>query len=80
VAVKANQEMILRLTWMNEEARKSAYLVTREFTPEEMANRTKILTPALPTFPQVKLPTGVITDGRTQGNVPEVISSIFYFL
>ena len=64
MAVKANQEMILRLTWMNEEARESAYLVTREFTAEEMASKTKILTPALPKLPEIKLPTGELTDGK----------------
>jgi len=72
VAVKANQEMILRLTWMNEEARNSAYLVTREYTAEEM-------TPVLPELPKVKLPTGKLTDGKILGNIPQVNSTSFLF-
>lgn len=64
VAVKANQEMILRLTWMNEEARESAYLVTRELTAHEISTKTKTLTPPLPALPKVKLPAGELTDGK----------------
>ena len=69
VAVKANQELIIRLTWMNEEARNSTYLMTREYTAEEMASKTKVLRSPLPVLPKVQLPTGEFTDGK----IPKVM-------
>jgi hypothetical protein len=59
VAVKSNQEMILRLTWMNEDARSKAYLFTQSF--DIAKNPTQ---PALPKLPPVPLPSGEKTDGK----------------
>ena len=76
MAVKANQELILRLTWMNEEARESAYLVTREYTADEMASKSKILTPPLPVLPKIKLPSGELTDGKIAKVMSSFVSSV----
>jgi hypothetical protein len=73
VAVKANQEMILRLTWMNEEARESAYLVTRECTVGEVASKIE---PSLPALPKIKLPSGDFTDGKITKVAPSVLSPL----
>jgi hypothetical protein len=58
VAVNANQEMILRATWMTEETRNAAFLATRAYTADELASM--IQTPS-PESPEVKLPAGEVT-------------------
>jgi hypothetical protein len=55
-AVKANQEMVLRLTWMNDANRAKTYLRTSAIT--EPTN------PPLPALKAVPLPSGVLSDGK----------------
>ena len=55
--VKANQEMVVRLTWMNAEWRAKVYLETRAIEPHA-------LTPHLLRYPEVALPSGKLSHGR----------------
>jgi len=58
--VKANQEMILRLTWMNEGNRAASFLTTRGFD----AAKAAAMTPPPAALPSVREPSGTMTDGR----------------
>ena len=58
-AVKANQEMVLRLTWMNEENRNKMFLSTKAFDP-----KTSTPTPALRPLSPVREPSGKLNDGK----------------
>ena len=64
-AVKANQEMVLRLTWMTPEKRQKLFL---ELVPKEVSD--------LPVqegddFGKVRLPSGVMTDGKLKKSAME---------
>ena len=66
-AVKANQEMVLRLCWMRPEVRRTLFLELRPLSRQDAAASVQ---PLLKKYGQVRLPCGDTTDGKIDLSAP----------